>query len=264
MAFTLTAVADPATASVKLTALGGVAGTPLYVLRRGGASGTGMVRETSEGTVVWPTAGTPLLLTDYEATQGASTMYILTDADGAPVASVTVQVPLWGTWLKSPGRPFRNTRVHYQTDTAIKLSARRLVIDVEGSPQRVVFAQNRANPTGTVTLVTRTKAQAAALRLLVSDGLTLLLDTPPSWDVPFRYISVGDVSPARAFDFDGLGLESTARAWQLSDVVEVEPPQGVPVGDPGRTYADLPALFSSYVAIPATTDTYEKLGTGEE
>lgn len=264
MAMTITAVADPSTASVKITVLGGTPGAPLYVLRRGGATGTGMVRETSEGTVVWPAAGTPLVLTDYEATQGVNTMYILTDGDGSPVASTSVPVPLWGTWLKSPGRPFRNTRVRYQTDTAVKLAARRLVIDVEGSPQRVVFAQNRSNPTGTVTLVTLTRAEANALRLLVSDGMTLLLDTPPSWDVPFRYMSVGDVAPERAFDFDGLGLTSEARAWVLADVVEVEMPQGVPVLDPGRTYADLPVLFSTYVAIPATTDTYEKLGTGEE
>lgn len=262
-ALTIAAVAQPTSASVAITVRGGAPGTPLYVLRRD-TSGTGIVRETSEGTVVWPALGDTLTLIDYEARQGESTQYLLTDADGTPVATVRVELPQWGTWLKSPGRPYRNARVYYSSDSAATFSARRLVVDIEDAAQRVVFARKRSTPSGGLVLHTLTTDQARALELLLSDGLPLMLDTPSSWGVPYRYISVGDVSRSRAYDFEGLGLTEEARTWSLADVVNTAAPQGVPMVDPGRTYADLPTLFATYVAIPATTDTYEQLATGQE
>lgn len=260
---TLTATPVVASGAVRIVVEGGSPGRPLYVLRRD-SSGTGIVRETSEGTVVWPALGTPLTLTDHEARQGESTQYMLTDGDGVPVASVRLELPLWGTWLKSPGRPYRNTRVYYVGDSGITRAARRIVVDIENASQRVVFARLRSTPQGSIVVLTQTKAQADRLQLLASDGLPLMLDTPTAWGVPFRYISVGDIGVERAYDFDGLRLEAEARRWTLNDVVQVAAPQGVPTLDPGRTYADLPVLYSAYVAMPATTDTYEQLATGME
>lgn len=262
-ALTIAAVAQPTSASVAITVRGGAPGTPLYVLRRD-TSGTGIVRETSEGTVVWPALGDTLTLTDYEARQGESTQYLLTDGDGSPVASTSLTLPMWGTWLKSPGRPYRNARAYYVSDGEATLTARRLVVDIEDAAQRVVFARRRSTPSGNVVLLTQTADQASALALLLSDGLPLMLDTPSSWGVPYRYISVGDVGRSRAYDFEGLNLTAQARLWTLGDVVSTAAPQGVPTIDPGRTYADLPTLFATYVAIPATTQTYEELATGQE
>lgn len=262
-ALTISAEARPASASVAITVRGGTPGRPLYVLRRDSA-GTGIVRETSEGTLVWPALGDTLTITDHEARQGESTQYLLTDGDGVPVATVRLELPLWGTWLKSPGRPYRNTRVFYVGDSGITRAARRVVIDIENAAQRVVFARLRATPQGAIVVLTQTKAQAAQLQLLASDGLPLMLDTPTSWGVPFRYISVGDIGVERAYNFDGLRLEAEARRWTLNDVVQVATPQGVPTLDPGRTYADLPVLYSAYVAMPATNETYEQLATGME
>lgn len=258
----LSVFVEPETASVRIELVGGAQGEPVYVLRRD-RDGVQLVREASEGTQLWPGGAEQLTLRDYEARQGESAMYIVTDRNGTAVASVTVQLPQWGTWLKSPGRPFRNLRVYYGSDSGIKRTATRLVVPIEGAGQRVVFGQARANAEGTITLITRTAAQADKLHVLVGDGMTLMLDTPASWGVPFRYVSVGDIGIDRGYEFDGLGLTLEARAWVLSDLIEVEPPMGLPVGDPGRTYDTLPTLFSSYVAITATTDTYEKLATGE-
>lgn len=202
---------------------------------------------------------------DHEAQQGTTVTYLLTNPDGVTLAMATVDLPLWGTWLKSPGRPFRNTRCHFGHVAEIVAPLAREVYDVEESGQVVVYSAKRAaDRSGELVLVTRSLAQLEALRRLLSDGSTLLLDTPPRWNVGFRYISVGDVARERPLSMlDGFGnLESEARLWKLADVVTVESPQGVSQGDPGRTYGSLPVLFATYTAIPATTATYEELATG--
>lgn len=262
-ALTIAAEAQPVSASVLVSVRGGAPGTPLYVLRRD-TSGTGIVRETSEGSIVWPALGDTLTLTDYEARQGEATQYLLTDRDGTPVASTEVQLPVWGTWVKSPGRPYRNARAFYVGDSAATLSARRVVVDIEGAAQRVVFAGHRSTPSGSIVLLTQTRAQREALATLLSDGMPLMLDTPATWGVPYRYMSVGDVAHERAYNFEGLNLTAEARLWTFDEVVSTAVPQGLPNLDPGRTYADLPTLFATYVAIPATVETYERLATGEE
>ncbi|MNW54922.1 hypothetical protein D3C74_325490 [compost metagenome] len=202
---------------------------------------------------------------DYEAPQGTSVTYLLTNQDGALMGSVRVDLPLWGTWLKSPGRPYRNTRCYFGHIEQIASPLPREVYDIEEAGQVVVYSSRRsADRTPTLVLISQTLAQLDAMRLLFSDGQTLLLDTPPAWNIPLRYISVGDLARERPLSVaDGFGnLEATARLWSCSDVVAVETPQGVTQGDPGRTYASLPVLFATYTAIPATTDTYEELATG--
>lgn len=59
MAVTITATPEPTTARVRIEAVGGAAGDPLYVFRRDSA-GTGVVRDTSAGTVTWPAVGAPV------------------------------------------------------------------------------------------------------------------------------------------------------------------------------------------------------------
>lgn len=260
---TITAVVETQQARVRLELGNGSPGQSVYVLRRDDGSGTAIVRETSEGTVTWPDDNR-VTLYDYEPLQGSVAEYIVTNPDGLAVASTTVRVPQWGTWLKSPGRPYRNARVHYQGEGGADMqAARRLLVPVQDSPQRVVFAQPRLSEQGQLQLLTRTREQADALDRLLRDGMPLMLDVPASWGVPFRYISVGDVQRARAHDLEGLNLTAEARVWTLDDVVTIDPPQGVPTLDASRTYTDLPTLFATYVAIPSTTATYEQLATGE-
>lgn len=259
---TIEAGVEPQAGRVAVTVEGGPEGVPLFVLRRQGGT-TEVVRETSESGVLWPAAG-PVTVHDYEATQSTELDYMVSDEDGRVVASTRITTPLWGTWLKSPGRPYRNLRVFYGTDEPMGYPARRVVIDVQDSAQRIVFAQRRAGVQSTVRLITRTEQDAADLLALVSDGTTLMLDTPPTWGVPLRYISVGDVSAARAFEQDGLSLERGERLWELSDIVSVESPQGAPIADPYRTYAELPTLFDTYLTLSAITPTYEMLATGEQ
>lgn len=202
---------------------------------------------------------------DYEARQGESTDYLLADGDGNLLAAVTVTIPLWGTWLKSPGRPSRNVRCFFGSEEEVRRRARREAYDVEGSAQVTITAGVRARPEGQLTLVTREAETARAMNLLLDDGATLMLDTPPSWGVSFRYLSVGDVAIVRPLTAaDGFqGLTGEARLFQLADVVAEAVPAGVTAQDPGRTYATVASLFATYAAIAATVPTYDALATGE-
>lgn len=201
---------------------------------------------------------------DYEARQGESTDYLLADGDGNLLAAVTVAIPLWGTWLKSPGRPSRNVRCFFGSEEEVRRRARREAYDVEGSAQVTITAGVRARPEGQLTLVTREAETARAMNLLLDDGATLMLDTPPSWGVSFRYLSVGDVAIVRPLTAaDGFqGLTGEARLFQLADVVSEAVPAGVTAQDPGRTYATVASLFATYAAIAATVATYDDLATG--
>lgn len=200
-------------------------------------------------------------VTDHEARQGEGTDYLLADGDGVQLASVRIDLPKWGTWVKSPGRPFLNTRVHFERELPVQRGARREVVQVEGSRQAVVLSQPRATETGDLQLVTLTAAQDAAITRLLEDGGTVMLDSDPLWRVPYRYMNVGDVTTGRAY-FDSLGLALDARTHQLAGIVSVEAPIGVTALDPGRTYDVLPTLFGSYAAMAATVPTYEALATG--
>lgn len=218
----------------------------------------------NDSTSVWGSyAVAPIY--DYEATQGTVVEYLLTDPDGNVQATVNVTLPLWGTWLKSPGRPYRNVRCYFGSMPRVDAPLPREVYDVDGAGQVVVYSSLRsADRAPSLRLVTQTLEQLEGMRLLLSDGATLMLDTPPSWNIGMRYLSAGDVGRERPLaTSEGFGnLEATARMWELADVVTVESPQGVTTTDPGRTYASLPVLFATYTAIPATTSTYEELATG--
>lgn len=202
---------------------------------------------------------------DYEAIQGVDTEYILAKTDGTPLATVELVVPPWGTWLKSPGRPFRNTKLFFGASESIETPIKREIYEPEGGGAVAVYASARGvERTSSMTLVTRTMEQADALSLLLSDGATVMLDTPPSWNVRFRYISIGDVKRVRALTVaDGyLNLPAEARIWELSDVITVEIPQGVTVVDPGWTYSSVPRTYPTYATIPALTASYDDLAAG--
>lgn len=205
---------------------------------------------------------TPVTVYDYEPQQGAQVDYIAADPTGAPLGSVRVTIPRWGTWLKSPGRPYRNTRAYLEQEGAVVRPAKRQVITREAGGLPVVLSQARGAMEGDVRLLALEGEQDAAVVRLLSEGNTLLLDTDPAWAVPWRYISVGEATSTRPHE-GTLGLDRPARLHALAGLVEQPAPVGPTVVEAGRSYADLPELFGSYLAIPATVPTYEALGTGE-
>lgn len=203
----------------------------------------------------------PVTVYDHEARQGEATDYIVADPNGAQLASTRMTVPAWGTWLKSPGRPYLNVRCYLENEGPVKRAARRLVVDVQNG-ERVVLSQRRTAASGSIRLLALEGPQATAVDRLLDDGATLMLDTHPEWGVPYRYISVGDETRSRPYG-DTLGLDKAPRLFELADVVAVAMPTGVTVVDPKRTHVVVPSLYGSYAALAASVPTYEALATGE-
>lgn len=242
------------------TAGGAYDGVQLWAVRPTDSTGVLPVGGWEEATEASAQAGTGVVvLYDYEARQGELTDYLLTDDDGAMTALASLVIPAWGTWLKSPGRPFLNTRVYLENEAPVRRAARRTVVPIEGASAPVVLSEPRAGRQGAVTLATLTSDQAAAVDDLLSSGLTLLLDTAPSWNSPWRYVSVGDVEVERAYGGGTLALDREARVFTLGDLVAVEAPIGVTAVAAGRTYDTLRTLFANYAALAATTATYADL-----
>lgn len=199
---------------------------------------------------------TVAVVTDYEATQGEQTDYLLADADGTVLDSVRVVLPRWGTWIKHPAKPHLNLRVAYVEDDGFTRDSRDEVLQIRGAKFPVVLSDRRLAPSGMVTVLTRTHADRLALGALLDDGGILMLDTDPAWGVPVRYVSVGSVTTLRPVA-SNLMLDRAARHHVLP-LQAVAAPIGLPVGQ-GATYTAIPARFGSYAALAASVDTYENV-----
>lgn len=256
---TLTVAAEDALGRLRITVTGGVAGQPLYVLRRDSA-GTALVRPTSAGTLLW-LAGTPTTVPVFyenEARQGLPTDFVATDLNGTPVVSVRVTVPTWGTWLKSPGKPHLNMRVVWHNDSEYDRPLPRTLLQPRGAKYPVALTDRRTAPSGVIVLQTETDVAARSLIALADDGQTLMIDTPESYGVPIRYVSVGNLSGARMAGAVRIDMEN--RIWTL-EVDEVAVPVGLPAGQ-GFTYTGLAATADSYVGLAATYLTYSDMSVG--
>lgn len=250
---TIAAAGDSANGRIRLTVTPTATGT-VYVFRRD-AAGVGNVRATTEGLAV--TSGTPVIVDDYEPRQGASTDYLLTDQDGVLQASTTLTAPTWGTWLKSPGRPWLNVLTALNDDGTKAIPVNRQAVQVEGADYLTVLSGRRPGGTGTITLAVRTAAELAALTDLITDGGTLMLDCNPDWNVPWRYVNVGGVNVRRVYQ--ELGLDKTWRLVELTDCLAAAMPLGPLEVNPTATYAGLPIKFVSYASMAAVSATYNAL-----
>lgn len=251
---TITATANASLGRMALLITPTVTGS-MYVFRRD-SIGVGVVRQTTEGLAV--TSGVPVTIYDYEPRQGLSTDYLLTNQDGASQATTTVTIPKWGTWLKSPGRPWLNVLTALNGVGDVERELPREVVWIEGAENATVISERRHSAGGTVTLAVRTSTELASLLELVSDGGTLMLDTAPEWTIPYRYINVGNVVERRLWDAD-TGLDKTQRLLVLQGVLAANMPLGPLETNTNASYDALPVKFPSYAYIAATVASYNAL-----
>lgn len=254
---TITVTSDDINGRLAIDLTGGPVGTPVYVLRRD-TNGTSLVRPTSLGTALW-LAGTPTTVPtfyEYEARQGLQTDFIVTDQNGAQLVTARFVVPTWGTWLKSPGKPSLNLRCDWQGDDAFTRSVPQVLLQPRGSKFPLALTERRNAPVGSILLATNTDDDALAMGQLIADGQVLMVDVPPQYGVPVRYVSVGAAAVAREVkDFP-----TPHRLWTLP-VTEVAAPIGLAAGA-GFTYDALNALASAYIGFPAIFATYGDLAIG--
>lgn len=254
---TITVTSEGDSARMAIDLEGGPVGEPVYVLRRD-RNGAALVRETYAGTVLW-VAGTPTsvgTLYDYEARQGLETDYIVTDLDGAPLVAVRVTIPRWGTWLKSPGYPHLNLACYWKLDSDYQRAGRVSLLQPRGAKFPIALSDRRGGPSGTIHLLTMTDEDARSMTSLLNSGQPLMVDVPDAYGVPVRYISVNDVTGARAVN----NIAEQARVWTLQ-IVEIAAPVGLPAGQ-DFTYEGLAALADSYIALAASFATYDDMALG--
>lgn len=195
---------------------------------------------------------------DYEARQGLETDFIVTDQDGAALASVRISLPAWGTWLKDPGAPHRNLKVLWKGDDDYTRAGQRDLIRPRGAKFPIALADRRAAPVGSVALATVTDEEARSMTTLLDSGQVLMIDVDARFGVPVRYVSIGDVTGSRASS----GIFASERFWSLQ-VDEVAAPIGIAAGQ-GFTYLGIPPLADSYVALAAIFATYDDLAIGQQ
>lgn len=257
---TLTATANAASASVTVNGGSLTVGQLVYIFRRDSA-GVQLVRDAAEGLVAG--SGGTVSAVDYEARQGENTDYLLTDGDGSLLEFTSVAVPAWGTWLKAPALPALNVRVWLTRVSDVSRPAAREVVRIEGSDLDVVLSQPRGSRRGSLIVSTLDEDAASAVRAILAGGQTVMVDTAAAHGVSWRYVSVGDLTETRPMAVDGeLGLQFAHRSWVLSDLIEVGPPIGPTMIQPGWTYETIPTLFGAYAALPAEFADYTALAVG--
>lgn len=205
-------------------------------------------------------ASLPITLYDYEARQGMVTDYILTDENGVSAASTRLTIPAWGTWLKDPFRPFMNVKLLWNSDDQYTRRLPHVVLQARGAKYPVIHSDRRQAPTATVRVMTETRDQAKALIALLDRTSVVMIDVDYAFGVPVRYVSVGDITGMRAASEKDRNLTWDERYWDLP-ITEVAAPVGAPVAQ-SLTYDMIPASFGSYIAIPASVDSYNNLASG--
>lgn len=140
-------------------------------------------------------SGAPVTLYDYEARYGSPVTYS-TDAPQSPSAVTTLAVDR--PWLIHPGIPSRSVTFthgagsHASEDWDIDQGA----FQILGRSTPVIATSGaRYAPASTLVVVISTDEEREALKLLLSDGATLLMNVPTSrsWGVDTDYIAVGKV-----------------------------------------------------------------------
>lgn len=172
----------------------------------------------------------PFTLFDYEAPNGVAVQYrarATYQLSGQDVTSnwVLSSAVTWtadspcSLWLKDPSRPSRNIHLDAQMpDTTYDRTVG--VFRPVGAGFPVVVSDVLQAGTSTITIVTRSDAEATALRLIAS-GSVLLLQTPASagWQWGSRYVAPGALQEAHTSP-----AHLTAnRVWTLA-LVEVARP----------------------------------------
>lgn len=193
---------------------------------------------------------------DYEAPYGQAVTYS-TEEDSATV-SAQVVVDETRVWLTHPGVPV----------LSIPLTVGSLGSRAHQSPRGVFYPLGRRNPVVqtdgqrksaeyTLELVTVSELERVALHTICDDASVLLLNVPADkgWGMSAEYVSVGDLTEARAATYPGYAM----RRFTMSVTVVDRPVGG---SQAARSYADILSLYGSYDDVLRAYDTYFDLLAG--
>jgi hypothetical protein len=175
------------------------------------------------------------------------------------ISSLQVTVTSSQAWLVHPGVPslsqpivLRPGTLQDQTYTVTRGVFRPL-----GRENAVVFTGGtRSGAASQLILFVETVAARTALRNLIRDASTLLLNPPDaSWEFGPAYIAIGDVKFSRMTD---VVIDSLRDVVLPFDVVD-RPAGGV---QSSRTWSDILANFGSWSAVLANYKSWNDVLTG--
>lgn len=190
---------SPPSVRLDVTATGTPTVTSVTVTRTD-VSGRAYPVRTSDGGPL-PVSGGVATVWDPEIPYGTTSTYEVA-ATGATSDTDTALLDVAVPWLVHPGVPSRSMPAEFRIDTNAEeeLGLEQGVFPILGSSTAVIVTGSlRQEPVSELIVGTETPAEEAAMRLLLSDGATLLLNVPPSAAVGMStaYISVGSARVRR-------------------------------------------------------------------
>lgn len=203
---------------------------------------------------------------DYELPYGVGITYKLSAAGQTTEPSVITGVfnvpPAWRSALIQPAAPVLSVpiRLHEGTTATVTRAARRASLAVLNRARPIVVTDVRESRSAQLVIWCDTLDERDGLDSLIADGSALRLACDPrlGWDVPQCYVSIGDVTEARAVP----GMPDVAYRIVTLPFLEVDrpvtaPPAGVVSVD--WTYDQLNAIYTSYDQLNAAYANYANL-----
>ncbi|GAA3018413.1 hypothetical protein [Streptomyces fulvorobeus] len=243
-------------------------GYTYWGLWRVGGDGTmTAVRGSSGDLTKVAITGDVAVVEDYEAPLGVEVRYYVklwTTTAYRSTMSLPIVVPEphpTEIVLKDPGLPARQTTavVSKGGQPTWTRRARQGVNPVRGRARPIIISDMRTSREGTMTLITETSEDLAAMWWLLEPGNALLIQWPSLWGETDVYVSVGDVAEAPVVEY----AEYRDRTWTVP-LTEVDRPIGGATGSAGRTWQSVTTEHSDYLDVLTTYASWLGVYTGVE
>lgn len=235
MALTLAALAQPSTASVRLT-VSGAADGEVTILRQDG-NGSNLVRQPENNITV----GGVLIVDDWEPRLTGPLAYTVTDESGATATrSISAGLGVSTPWLTHPGLATLNRAVTIRTDRP-SWAGRSTPHQVYLRTDPVFTIQPAASRTGTLDLECLSWTEANAVRHMYDQGVPLLLRNPCLDDADYYHVVTGDVAAEERVEARWGGR------WGVTvGYTQVAFPAGHTQGSARWQWGDVPAAYTTW------------------
>jgi len=239
----ITAVPQPALASVGLTVTGAPATVTLYRTDEDGNIAT--VRGSP-----FTTSGGAVATVDHEAPFGLLT-YSTTDPAGVDAVSVTLTSST--PWVTSPAPPYASLAVAVVDDERWSYPPRVWLYDVLGRDTPVPVWYPRSSRSGTLLLAYPDTDTRDGILEVLAPGAPILVRYPPG-SAPFLsgYYAVGETR------LEPLLPGSTQGVVEVDYVLVLSPP-GEPSASPGWAWRNVPTEWATWDLLVAAVPTWDAL-----
>lgn len=191
-----------------------------------------------------------LTVTGGAAAANVGISYVFGKAPYVTRQTATVTPVLDSAWIKNPQRPSLNRKVTVSGISDITRPTRTSVIEVVGRTLPVAISDVQSSRRFTLTVMTRTLAEAADFDQAFASGLPVFIQAPElAAVVPTLYASIGEVTQRR-----GQSVRAARRFFDLP-ITEAAPPASTVYGDT-YTWDDVLADYATWDDVVANVATW--------